>query len=107
MRLGAQPVRIKPGTLAQKLYKSEVIHQRHRHRFEVNPEYWEILEKKGMVFSGLSPDGRRIEIFEYPKNFFHMGVQYHPEFKSRPGKPDPVYVGFLEACLKRKLQEKI
>jgi CTP synthase len=101
MRLGAQEVKITPGTLAYTLYKSESIWQRHRHRFEVNPKYWGILTEHGLVFSGKSPDGRRIEIFEYPKNDFHFGVQFHPEFKSRPGKPDPAYVGFLEACLKK------
>lgn len=104
MRLGAQPVKIKPGTMAEKLYKSEVIYQRHRHRFEVNLKYKDTLERAGLIFSGFSPDGRRMEIFEYPENLFHMGVQYHPEFKSRPGRPDPIYVGFLEACLKYKLK---
>jgi len=103
MRLGAHEVIIKPGTMAHRLYKSERIKQRHRHRFEVNQKYWDILEKHGLIFSGKSPDGRRIEIFEYPGNTFHMGVQFHPEFKSRPGKPDPAYLGFLEACLKRRL----
>ncbi len=103
MRLGAHEIMVKPGTLAYSLYKSKIIRQRHRHRFEVNPKYWETLEKGGMVFSGKSLDGRRIEIFELPGSSFYMGVQFHPEFKSRPGKPDPAYLGFIEACLRRKV----
>jgi len=102
MRLGAHEIHIKPGTLAHKLYGSEVVMERHRHRFEVNPNYWDLLEEKGLVFSGKSADGRRIEIFEFPKNLFHFGTQFHPEFKSRPGKPSPPYYGFISACLKRK-----
>jgi len=102
MRLGAQEVRIEPKTLAHKLYKSSLVRKRHRHRFEVNPKYWPILEEGGLLLSGKSSDGKRVEICEYPRNLFHMGVQFHPEFESRPGKPEPVYRGFIEACLRRK-----
>jgi len=103
MRLGAQKIIIEKGTLAHKLYGAEEIHQRHRHRWEVNPDYWEVLEKHGLVFSGKSPDGRRMEILELPDKFFFLASQFHGEFKSRPGKPDPEYYGFVKACMDRKL----
>ena len=105
MRLGAQEIIIERGTLAHKLYGAEEIHQRHRHRWEVNPDYWEVLEKHGLVFSGKSPDSRRIEILELPDKFFFLASQFHGEFKSRPGKPDPEYYGFVKACLDRKLSK--
>jgi CTP synthase len=103
MRLGAHTIVVKPGTLAHKLYKSEEISERHRHRFEVNMGYVEKLEKAGLVFSGMSPDGRRMEILELPNHYFFFASQFHGEFKSRPGKPDPEYYGFVKACLDRKL----
>ncbi len=103
MRLGAHKVIIKRGTLAHELYKAEGIHQRHRHRWEVNPNYWEVLEKHGLVFSGKSPDGRRMEVLELPDRFFFLASQFHGEFKSRPGKPDAEYYGFVRACLDKKL----
>jgi CTP synthase len=99
MRLGAHEIVIKPGTLAYRLYATEKILERHRHRWEVNPKYWKILERHGMIFSGFSPDARRIEIIEIPNHPFYLGVQFHPEFKSRPGKPEPAYKGFIEASL--------
>ncbi|MFQ6064100.1 MAG: CTP synthase [Candidatus Bathyarchaeia archaeon] len=103
MRLGAHKVIIERGTLAHKLYKAEEIYQRHRHRWEVNPDYWEVLEKQGLVFSGKSPDGRRMEILELPDRFFFLASQFHAEFKSRLERPDPEYYGFVKACLERKL----
>ena len=103
MRLGAHEIIIKEGTIAHKLYNSLRIFERHRHRWEVNPEYWEILEKNGLVFSGKSPDGRRIEILELPGKFFFFASQFHGEFKSRPGRPSPEYYGFVKSCLDRKL----
>ncbi len=103
MRLGAHKIIIKKETLAHRLYGAEEIYERHRHRWEVNPDYWGILEKHGMVFSGKSPDGRRMEILELPSNFFFFASQFHGEFKSRPGKPDPEYYGFVKACLDKKL----
>ncbi len=105
MRLGAHKVIIKKGTLAHRLYGAEEIHERHRHRWEVNQDYWDILEKHGLIFSGNSPDGRRIEILELPDKFFFFASQYHGEFKSRPGKPDPEYYGFVKACLDKKLEK--
>jgi len=103
MRLGANKIIVKPNTLAYTLYKNEEIYERHRHRFEVNLDYLETLEKKGLVFSGKSTDGRRMEILEYPEHFFFFASQFHGEFKSRPGKPDPEYYGFVKACLDRRL----
>ncbi len=102
MRLGAQEVVISPNTLAFELYDEEKILERHRHRYEVNPKYISLLEKNGMVFSGKSPDGSRMEILEIPKQIFHFATQFHGEFKSRPGKPAPSYYGFVKACLKKK-----
>ncbi|UCG44963.1 MAG: CTP synthase [Candidatus Bathyarchaeota archaeon] len=102
MRLGAHKVKIKKGTLAFTLYKAEEVFERHRHRWEVNKEYWSVLQKHGLVFSGRSPDGRRIEILELPDKFFFFASQFHGEFKSRPTKPDPEYYGFIKACLDRK-----
>lgn len=102
MRLGAHEIHIIPKTQAHKLYSSTIVWERHRHRYEVNSEYWNILEKNGLILSGKSYDGQRVEIFEYPRNKFHLGVQFHPEFKSRPGKPNPIYTGFIQACLERQ-----
>ena len=93
MRLGAHKILIKPGTLARRLYGSEEIFERHRHRFEVNLDYLDKLERGGLVFSGRSPDGRRMEILELPNHYFFFASQFHGEFKSRPGKPDPEYYG--------------
>ncbi len=103
MRLGAHKAVIKEGTLAYKLYGAREIYERHRHRWEVNPQYWSALEEHGAVFSGKSPDGKRIEIMELPTSFFFFASQFHGEFKSRPGKPDPEYYGFVKACLDKKM----
>jgi CTP synthase len=103
MRLGAHKIIISKDTLAYSLYKSEEIYERHRHRYEVNPEHRPTLEKHGLVFSGRSTDGRRMEILELPEEHFFFASQFHGEFKSRPGKPDPEYYGFVKACLDRKL----
>jgi CTP synthase len=99
MRLGAHEVVVTPGTIAYRLYQKERIQERHRHRFEVNLDYLSLLEKKGLIFSGRSVDGRRMEILEMPNHFFFFASQFHGEFKSRPGNPDPEYYGFVEACL--------
>jgi len=103
MRLGAHKIVIREGTLAHRLYGATEIQERHRHRWEVNPNYWDTLRKHGMVFSGKSPDGRRMETLELPDKFFFFASQFHGEFKSRPGRPDPEYYGFIKACLDRKL----
>ena len=103
MRLGSHRIIIKKGTLAHRLYRAEEIHERHRHRWEVNPAYIEVLRRHGLVFSGMSPDGKRMEILELPDKFFFFASQFHGEFKSRPGRPSPEYYGFVKACLDKKL----
>ena len=103
MRLGAHKIIVKHDTMAFKLYACEEIYERHRHRFEVNLDFMETLQKNGMVFSGKSTDGRRMEILELPDRYFFFASQFHGEFKSRPGRPDPEYYGFIRACLDRKL----
>jgi CTP synthase len=103
MRLGAHEIRISPSTKASTLYKREVISERHRHRYEVNPEYIEHIMKGGGVFSGRSVDGTRMEILELPSNYYYLGTQFHGEFKSRPGKPSPPYYGLIKAALDKKL----
>jgi CTP synthase len=102
MRLGAHKILIETSTLAHRLYGAEEIRERHRHRWEVNSEHWDILRKHGLIFSGKSPDGRRMEILELPDKFFFLASQFHGEFKSRPTKPSPEYYGFIRACLDRK-----
>ncbi|UCH38191.1 MAG: CTP synthase (glutamine hydrolyzing) [Candidatus Bathyarchaeota archaeon] len=103
MRLGGSPIIIKHGTLAYQLYNADTIYERHRHRYEVSPKYISTLTSHGLVFSGTTPDKIRMEIAELPNHCFFLGTQYHPEFKSRPGKPDPAFYGFLKASLDKKL----
>lgn len=102
MRLGSQEVILSPKTLAYELYKRKKVFERHRHRYEVNPDYIDLLEKNGIIFSGKSPDGLRMEILEIPNQLFHLATQFHGEFKSRPGMPAPSYYGFVKACLEKK-----
>lgn len=102
MRLGAHKILVEPKTAAYSLYKNEEILERHRHRFEVNLDFSETLRKNGLVFSGKSSDSRRMEILELPGRFFFFASQFHGEFKSRPGRPDPEYYGFIKACLDKK-----
>jgi CTP synthase len=103
MRLGAHKIKLEKGTMAFGLYKSEEVYERHRHRFEVNLDYLDVLCKNGLIYSGKSADGRRMETLEYPKNYFYFASQFHGEFKSRPGRPSPEYYGFITACLSKKL----
>lgn len=104
MRLGLYPALLKKGTIARKMYGSEVVNERHRHRYEVNPEYIEQLEKKGVIFSGASPDGHLMEIMELPlkKHPFFFGTQYHPEFTSTFLNPSPVFLEFVKASSKKR-----
>jgi CTP synthase len=99
MRLGLYPCRLLPGTIAGKSYRVDLIQERHRHRFEFNNHYRDIFEKNGMVFSGLSPDGRLVEIAELSGHPFMLGTQFHPEFLSRPNDPHPLFVAFMEAAM--------
>jgi CTP synthase len=102
LRLGAYPCVIKPGTTMERCYGSDRISERHRHRYEFNNDYREVLTDKGLTLSGLSPDGRLVETVELSDRDFFVGVQYHPEFKSRPNKPHPLFLGFVKASIDSK-----
>jgi len=101
MRLGAYPAILKKGSLVHKLYGKNKVSERHRHRYEVNPEYIETFEEKGLVFSGRSPNGVLMEFMELPGHPYFVATQAHPEFKSRPMKPSPLFDGFIKAAKKR------
>ena len=105
MRLGAQPCHIVPGTKAEQVYGERVVYERHRHRYEVNPAYHDALSGKGLVFSGLSPDGRLVEIVELEGHPFFMAGQFHPELRSRPTRPHPLFRDFIGAALTRARTE--
>lgn len=102
LRLGSYPCVLEKGSLAHSLYKSENITERHRHRYEVNNDYRDILKDNGLKLCGLSPDNRIVEMIEYPKNDFFVATQAHPEFKSRPNAPHPLFAGFVAAATKHK-----
>lgn len=104
MRLGAQPIRLVPGSLVHSLYRRDVVYERHRHRYEVNPRYIDVLESAGLRITGWSPEGypEFLEIKGYDS--FYLGSQPHPEFKSRPLSPSPVYYGFMKGVLEYSLR---
>jgi CTP synthase len=104
MRLGAYPAQIKKGTIAREAYQKEEVGERHRHRYEVNPEYIEAFEKAGVVFSGVSPSGVLMEIAELSKNKhpFMLGTQFHPELQAKPLKPHPLFTAFIKAASRKK-----
>ena len=99
MRLGIYPCRVVEGTLAWRLYENELVYERHRHRFEVNNAYRDALACAGMVFSGISPDNRLVEIIELTDHPYFIATQFHPEFKSRPNRAHPLFAGLVEAAL--------
>jgi CTP synthase len=99
MRLGLYPAKLTPGSKAAAAYGQEVIYERHRHRFEVNNQYRATLEGAGMLLSGQSPDGRLVEIVELQDHPWFVASQFHPEFKSRPERPHPLFDGFIAAAL--------
>ncbi|MDN5293775.1 MAG: synthase [Eubacteriales bacterium] len=101
MRLGLYPCKLREGSKAFAIYQDEIIYERHRHRYEFNNEFRDIMESKGMVLSGLSPDGRLVEIIELPNHPWFVATQFHPEFKSRPNRPHPLFRDFVGAALKR------
>ena len=101
LRLGAYPCVIKKDTAMHRLYEEEFISERHRHRYEFNNDYREILQNSGLTLSGISPDGKLVETVELNDRPFYIGVQYHPEFKSRPNKAHPLFKGFINASLQR------
>lgn len=100
MRLGVYPCRLVPDTIAHSLYQDEVIYERHRHRYEFNNSYRNQFQETGYKISGTSPDGRLVEIIELPSHPFFLATQFHPEFKSRPNQPHPLFLGFIKACIR-------
>ena len=98
MRLGSYECKLKTGTVARNAYGLELVKERHRHRYEVNIKYKEDFEKKGLIFSALSPDGMLPEIIELKNHPWFVGVQFHPEFKSRPFTPHPLFSSFIKAA---------
>ena len=104
LRLGAYPCKLKENSLAHKLYGATDISERHRHRYEVNNDYREELESHGMTLSGQSPDGRIVEMVEISDHPYFIGTQGHPEFKSRPNKPHPLFRGLIMAAVEYENQ---
>jgi CTP synthase len=102
MRLGAYPCELSPGSRAEAVYGEALVHERHRHRYEVNPQYHEVLRRHGMSLSGMSPDGRLVEIIELADHPFFLAGQFHPELKSRPTRPHPLFRDFVGAALARR-----
>ena len=106
MRLGAYPCKLEKGTLAYQAYGKEEISERHRHRYEFNNKYLDTLKKAGLSISGVSPDGDLVEITELKDHPWFLGCQFHPEFKSTPRSPHPLFTAFIAAALKQKEQGK-
>jgi CTP synthase len=102
MRLGAYAIKLKEGTLVHKLYGRTIVYERHRHRYEVNPEYIDEFEKHGLKVSGISLEGERVEFLEMKDHPFYLATQSHPEYKSRPLRPSPPYLGLVKAALQSK-----
>ena len=102
LRLGSYPCAVKKGSTMYRCYGEESINERHRHRYEFNNDYRGVIEENGMTLSGMSPDGRLVETVELSDRDFYVGVQYHPEFKSRPNKPHPLFYGFVNAAIYRE-----
>ena len=102
MRLGAYPCSLVEGSLAHQIYETAEIRERHRHRYEFNNEYREALTAKGLCISGMSPDTRLVEIIELPNHSWFVATQFHPELKSRPHRPHPIFTAFIGAALRKK-----
>jgi CTP synthase len=104
MRLGVYPAHLKEGTIARDAYGTDVVEERHRHRYEINPEYIKQIEDAGLVFSGTSPDGVLMEIAELPRDQhpFYLGCQFHPELQARPLAPHPLFTQFMKAAIQKK-----
>jgi len=108
MRLGAYPCRLQEGSLAHQIYQQQEINERHRHRYEINNSYREQLAQGGLIFCGVSPDEKLVEMIELATNQhpFFLGCQFHPEFVSRPFKPHPIFDGFIRAALAHQQENK-
>ena len=102
MRLGSYPCKLSPGSLAERVYGASTVDERHRHRYEFNCLYEPALTEKGLLISGRSPDGKFVEIAELPSHPWYIAVQFHPEFKSKPTKPHPLFAAFVEASHRHK-----
>ena len=101
MRLGGYSCKLNKNSKSYSLYKEDIIYERHRHRFEYNNNYRELLEKKGLMTVGINPELDLVEIVEIPKNTYFVGCQYHPEFKSRPNRPGPLFDGLIKSAIKK------
>jgi len=101
MRLGSWDCKIYKNTLAHKIYKKDIISERHRHRYELNFDYMNKLSEKGMVFSGSNPKTGLVEIIEIPNHDWFVGVQFHPEYQSTVENPHPIFVSFVKACINK------
>ncbi len=101
MRLGSYPCRLIEGTVVAQAYQTQLVHERHRHRFEFKNDYRQVLGEAGLVLAGLSPDGRLVEIVELKDHPFMVGSQFHPEFKSRPTRPHPLFAAFVKAARRK------
>ena len=106
MRLGSYACELLPGSLAHRVYGADLVHERHRHRYEFNCVYEKLLTEKGLVISGRSPDGKFVEIVELPEHPWYVAVQFHPEFRSKPLRPHPLFASFVEASYRRKRAAK-
>ncbi|KAF0239687.1 MAG: CTP synthase, partial [bacterium] len=106
MRLGSYECELKPGSLAAKVYQSETISERHRHRYEFNTEYEKVLAEKGLIISGRSPDGKFVEMVELPDHPWFLGCQFHPELRSRPLAPHPLFTSFIKAAIDYRAQDE-
>ena len=106
MRLGLYPCKVAAGSSLNEIYKQEIIYERHRHRYEFNNAFRQILSDEGMLFSGLSPDENLVEVVEVPGQSWYIGTQFHPEFKSRPNRPHPLFVSFIAASLNNGVKIK-
>nr|HPK66089.1 gamma-glutamyl-gamma-aminobutyrate hydrolase family protein [Thermoanaerobaculia bacterium] len=102
MRLGGYPCRLAEGTLARRIYGTAEVRERHRHRYEVNPRFVPTFVENGLVVSGTSPDGKFVEIVELPGHPWFLGCQFHPEFRSKPWDPHPLFVSYVEAALRAR-----
>jgi CTP synthase len=107
MRLGLYPCRLTPDTLAFRLYQETVVYERHRHRYEFNNAYRSLFLETGFVISGTSPDGRLVEMIELPEHPFFIATQFHPEFRSRPNVPHPLFKGFIQAVKRHSTEAQI
>ena len=105
MRLGAYPCAIRPNSLLNKYYKKDLIEERHRHRYEFNNFYRAEFEHNGMLITGTSPDKQLVEAIEFADHPYYVGVQYHPEFKSRPNRPHPLFLGLIESAIAYKKEK--